>query len=64
MNWGMVSPESVFVIAIVDRNFDGYRCVDQANDCSWDSDEVRVSAIRRASKSEGIQSVKCQISIS
>jgi hypothetical protein len=48
----MVGAKTVLVVAIVDRDFDGNRGVNQANNGGRNPDEVRVSAVRRAGKSE------------
>jgi hypothetical protein len=58
MNRRVIRPQPILVVAIIDRDFDGHRGVNQANDGSWDSDEVRVSAVRRASKPEAMQLVR------
>lgn len=57
LHWGMVSTQSVLVIAIVDGNFNRHRCVDQANNSRWDSDEVRVASVRSTCKPVFQQSV-------
>lgn len=47
---GVVGAKAVLVVAVVDGDLDGDTGVDEANDGGGNSDEVRVSAIRRASK--------------
>lgn len=46
----MIRPQTILVIAIVDRNFNGNRGIYQTNDCRRDTDEIRVPTIRRACK--------------
>ena len=41
----MVCAKSVLVVAIVDGNLDGNGCIDQADDCGWDTYEVSVASI-------------------
>ena len=48
---GVIRSEPVLVVAVVDGNFDGDRGVYQSDDCSWDSNEVRVAAISSACES-------------
>ena len=60
----MIGAKTIFVVPIIDRDFDGNRGVNQANNGGWDPDKVRVSAVRRARKSEATELVKCNISIS
>lgn len=43
----MIGAKSVFVVTVVDGDFDRYRSVDQTYDSSRDSDEVSVPAIGR-----------------
>lgn len=52
VDWRMICPKSIFVVTIVDCNFDGHRGVDQANDGSWDPDKVGVSAVCCTGKSK------------
>ncbi len=47
---GMIGPQTVLVISVVDGNFDGNRGVYQANYRRRDADEIRVSTVRRAGK--------------
>ena len=46
----MVGTQTVFVVAIVDSDLDGYRCVYQANDSRRYSDEVGVPTVRGTSE--------------
>lgn len=50
MNRGVVSSQSIFVIAIVDCYFDANAGIDEANDCSWDADEVRIATVSSTSE--------------
>ena len=46
----MICAQSVLVVSIIDRNFDGDRSINQANNRRRDADIVRVPTIRRTSK--------------
>ena len=48
----MVSPETVFVVAIVDCYFDRDGSINQTNHCGRNTNVIRVSAIRSTSKTE------------
>lgn len=45
VDWCVVSTESVLVVAVVDGYLDGNRCIDQTDDCGWDTNEVGVTAV-------------------
>lgn len=51
---GVVSTETVLVVAVVDGNLDGHRSIDQTNHRSGDTDEVGVAAVRCTCKSVGL----------
>jgi 16S rRNA C1402 (ribose-2'-O) methylase RsmI len=48
---GVVRSETVLVVAVVDSDLDADTSINQANDGSWDTDEVGVPSVRGASKS-------------
>lgn len=50
MNWGVISTQSILVVAIVDGNFDGDRCIDKSNDGGGNSNEVCISLVCSASE--------------
>ena len=52
VNGSMVSPKSVFVVAIIDSYLDGDRSINEADDSRWDSYEVGVSLVGSTSKSD------------
>ena len=60
----MVGAKTILVVTIVDCNFDGHRSINQANDGGGDSDEVRISAVCCAGKSEATKLVKYDNSMS
>ena len=49
---GVVRSETVLVVAVVDSDLDTDAGIDQANDGSWDTDEVGVPSVGGASKSK------------
>lgn len=53
----MVSTESVFVVAIIDSDFDRDRCINQSNNRSRNSDKIGVPAVRGTCKTDGQKSV-------
>lgn len=48
----MVSSQAVLVVAVIDGDLDGDRCVYEANDGSRDADVVCVSTIGGAGKAK------------
>jgi len=45
VDWSVVCSKSVLVVAVVDSYLDRNRSVDQADDCSWNTNEVSVAAV-------------------
>ena len=41
----MIGAKTILVVAVVDRDLDGYGRINQTNNGCWDTDEVRVSAV-------------------
>ena len=52
VHWGVISSESVLVVAVVDGDLDTDAGVDQANDGGWDTDVVGGPSVGRAGKSK------------
>lgn len=48
----MVSSQAVLVVAVVNRNLDGNRRINQTDDGGWDANEVGVTSVSCASKSK------------
>lgn len=55
MHRGVVSPQSVLVVAVVDGNLDAHTGIDEANDSGRDTDVIRGSSVRSTGES-GISS--------
>ncbi len=51
LHWGVVSTQTVLVIAIVDGNFDRHGSIDQSNHRSWDPNVVGIAAVGSTCKS-------------
>ncbi len=57
----MIGTQTVFVVAIVDRDLDRHRCVYQANDSGRDADEVGVSSVSGTSESRRTNKVSSSL---
>ena len=56
----MIGAQSVLVVAVIDRDLDRYRGIDQADNCGWNSDIVCVTSVCSACESV-LRSADCCI---
>lgn len=50
VDWSMISSKSILLVAMIDSNLDGGRCINQPDHSRWDSNEIGSASVRRTHK--------------